>query len=133
MVGRLDVRRAADESSDSATRIDTDVVVREDAGRLAMTLVAHKLRQVLMKLASTQYVEDLHAAADGKHGQLAIERRAKQLELGLVAARVDDGRLRVWLGAVESRIQIGASGEDEAVDCVERLLDGLRLRRDHQC
>ena len=104
----------------------------EDAGRLAMALVAHQLGQVLMQLAAVEHVEDLHAAADRQHRQLAVERGPEQRELCLVPAPLDDRRLGMLLGAVQSRVEVGAAREDQTIDRVERLLDRVVVRRDQQ-
>ncbi len=61
-------------------------------------VVADQVGQVLDEVAAEGDVQDLRAAADREHRQVALERRAQERELGAVALGHDPGRLGVGLG-----------------------------------
>ena len=72
------------------------------------------------------------AAADGEHGHLACQRPLEERELGAVARGTRAARLRVRLRAVAVGVEIGPTGEDQAVERVERLLHPALARRHEQ-
>src|SRR5271154_7482609 len=75
MVVRLDRRRRAEHREEPLVLDDLDVVVCEDTGRLLVLLVADDVGEVLPEITAECDVQDLRAAADGKYGQVALERR----------------------------------------------------------
>ena len=80
-------------------------------------------------------VQELHAAADAEHGDVALQRAPRERDLEVVARPVDAARLGVAVGAVRSGIDVASAGEQEAVDEVEhlvRLAGGDRVGREHQ-
>ena len=104
----------------------------EDAGYLLVTLVPDEVGDVLLEVAAERDVEHLRAAADGEHGQVALEGRGEERDLGAVALRADVVRLRVRLGVVQRRVEVRAAREDEPVEHVERLVDRVLQRRHEQ-
>src|ERR671936_443450 len=132
VVVRLHRRALADEGTQPAFRVDADSVVREDAERLAVLLVADDLRQVLDEVAAAGDVEDLAPATDGQHGHVARQRGLQQREFGLVALGVEAGGLTMRLGAVGRRVDVVAAREEEAVERVEGLPDRVGARRHEQ-
>src|SRR5437016_5637710 len=106
MVVRLDRRALAEQLPEPASRLERDVVVREDAGRVLVLLVADDVREVLHEVAAKRDVQDLRAAADREHRQVARERRLEQRQLGAVALRHEAERLRMRLLPVELRIEV---------------------------
>ena len=80
---------------------------------------------MLDEVAAERHVQHLAAAADGEHRHVAFEGRRQQGHLGRVAVQADPVRLRMRLGTVDVRIEVGAAGEDEPVERVERLVDAV--------
>ena len=109
--------------------LDLDRVLREDTERLAVTLVPDLLRQVLDQVAAAQDVQQLEAAADRERRKVALERCLEQPELAGVAVGLRRIGRRVAVGAVVRRVDVDAAREDEPVENVERLLDGVLARR----
>ena len=74
-------------------------------------------------------VDQLHAPADPQHRQVALDRRARERDLERVALghRVD--RLGVRLLAVGGGVDVGAAGEHQPVDQIQRLLRVLGQTR----
>ena len=122
----------ADDLLQPRVREDLDPVVGEDARRVLVPLVADDLGKVLDEVAAAGDVQDLAPAADGQHGHVARERALEERELGAVALGPYAVRLRVRLGAVGVGVEVGAAGEDEPVEGVERLLDALGAGRHEQ-
>ena len=81
---------------------------------------------MLYEVAAETDVQHLRAAADSEYGHFARKRALEQRELCAVAVRADAEGLRVRLGAVQLRIEVGAAGEEQPVDGVERLLEAAR-------
>ena len=79
--------RLAEHRSEPRAGLDLDVVVGEGARCVLVPLVADDVRQVLHEVAAERDVQHLRAAADREHRQVALERRAQQRELGVVALR----------------------------------------------
>ena len=125
VVGRMHLCLSAQDPSGSALRAQADAVQREGSRDLSMTLVPDQLGKVLVQIAAVDDVEDLHPAADREHRQLTRERPLEQRQLGAVALELHHRGLRVCLCSVEPGIDVGASGEDEAVECVQSLLDSV--------
>ena len=88
-----------------------------------MHVAADAVRDVLLDAAAECHVQHLGAAADREHRQVARERGLHQRELEVVALADDPDRLGVRVGAVQLWIEVGSAGEDQPVDCVERLVD----------
>ncbi len=81
---------------------------------------------VLHQRPSAGDVQDLDAAADCEHRQILRARRRDQRDLELVASGlgVDDRRMRRF--AVSRRRHVTAPREEQAVDALERGVDGHR-------
>ena len=107
----------------------------EAAEHAPVLLVAEDGGQVLMKRPTTGDVEDLHAAADPEHGQVALQRAPHERDLERVARRDAADRLRISDRPVDPRIDVRAAGEHQAVDPVEHLVgicDERRVGREQQ-
>src|SRR5712691_2845523 len=87
---------------------------------------------MLLQFAAAGYVQLLDAAADAEHRHVTLQGAREERELGAVALRVDAECLRMGLVAVDLRVEVGAAGEDERVERVERLLDRFLARRHEQ-
>ena len=91
-------------------------------------LVADRLRQVLVERAAERDVEQLHPAADPEQRHVALQRPPRQRELEGVALGPGALRLRVRLGAVAGRVDVGAAGQEQRVDAVEQHVGVARPR-----
>ncbi len=114
--------------------MDVMVGVVEAAGVAPVVLVSDEIGEVLVQRSAQRHVEQLHPAADAEHGHVALERAADERDLGLIPLRHRALRLRMRLGPIRRRVDIGAAGEDQAVEPVEHLVgvgDEDRIRRDH--
>ena len=97
-----------------------------------MNVVPGLFGKVLDEISTARDVQQLESTADGEGRHVALERRTEQGHLAGIPARLRRVGLRVRLRAVARRIDVRASGEDDAVERVERLLDVLLGRRDDQ-
>src|SRR5262249_38879867 len=123
MVARLDGGLAgADKPREPGALLDLDRMLGEDTLHLAVPAVAEGLRQVLDEVTAAGDVEQLEAAADREHRQVAIERGAEERELARVPSLLRWVGLGMRLGPVLRRGDVGAAGGDGAVEHVERLL-----------
>ena len=122
---RLHGRSVAEQPREPRAGLDRDVVVGEAAGALLVPVVPDEVGQVLDQVAAERDVQHLRAAADREHRQVARERRGQQRELGAVALGHDPVRLGMRLLAVQLRVEVGAAGEDQPVERVQRLLDAV--------
>jgi hypothetical protein len=77
------------------------------------------VRQVLFERPAEVDVEDLHAVADREHGDVTLERKVEQSPLVLVPAVVDVTRRAVTAPAVEARIDVSATRQQEPGRSVE--------------
>ena len=87
----------------------------------------HLRGDVLHQRAAARDVQDLDAAADREDRQVAAARLADERELELVARRIDVHHRRMSRLAVAGRRDVLAAGEQQAVDCVDRLVHGHRM------
>ena len=92
-------------------RIDLHKVLREGALDFVMNVAAYDVGQMLNEIAAPDDVEDLRAAADRKHREIAVERAIQQSELRAVAGVADAIRLGMRGRAVRLGIEIGTAGE----------------------
>ena len=83
--------------------------------------------EMLGDAAAEGDVEQLHAAADAEHGQLALERGAGERELEPVAKRVAGLVGGIGVLAVGGGVEIAPAGQQQAVDDLERLLGSVRV------
>ena len=96
-------------------------------GTARWSLVAHGVGHVLLERAAERHVQHLHPAADPEQRDVALERPVGQ-------RRARSGRARARCprspacgpGAVGARIHVGAAGQHQPVDQVERLVGLLR-------
>jgi hypothetical protein len=130
MVMRLHGCSVSEYPTDEGFRPDAHFVVGELAGRMEVAVVANDFGQVLDEVAAERDVQDLASAAHRKNRHVPLERLAEELELRLVALRVDPSHLAVGLSSVGARIDVAAAREDETVERVEQLLDACLGRRD---
>ena len=107
-------------------------MIAELARRVLVVVVPDELGEVLMEIAAAGDVQDLAAAADREHRQVSLERRLEQGELRPVSLRHDAFGLGVRVLAVRLRVEIRAAREKQAVERVERLVDGLLGGRDQE-
>ena len=82
---------------------------------------------VLRQGAAKGHVENLNAPTNRQRGEVAIDRRATQFDVGGVALRLRVPRIRRPFGAVTRRVHIGTAGEHKAVDPVEQFTDFIQL------
>ena len=108
--------------------------VFEAARVAAVLLVPDEVRHVLVQRPAERNVEQLHPATDAEHGHVALERASDERDLRLIPFRHRALRLRVRLGPVRGRVDVGATREDQSVEPVEHLVrvsHEYRVRRDH--
>ncbi len=101
----------------------------------AVTLVAVKVGQMLMKRSPACDVQQLHAAADPEQRQIEVDRGVRERDLNPVANGVGSDRGRMRLRAVTGGIDVCTAGEHQAVQQFQRLprvLAVLRVGRDDQ-
>src|SRR5437868_13294375 len=67
VVVRLDRCALAEQLPEPASRLERDVVIREDTRRVLVLLVADDVREVLDEVAAERDVQHLRAAADREH------------------------------------------------------------------
>ena len=118
-----------------AVGIDVDAVVGELAGLAAVDVVLEPVRQVLLERAAVGDVDDLHAAADAEAREVPLGRLAHEQQLEVVAVARRGVGLLVRLLAVRGRVDVGAAGDEHAVEQVEQLRRVLEVgggRRDQQ-
>src|SRR4029077_7505401 len=72
------------------------------------------------------------ARAVREHVDLARERSVQEREVGPVALLMDAERLLMRLLVVQTRVEIGAAGEQQSVQGLERLLHSVFVRWDEQ-
>ena len=94
-----------------------------------MALVTDLVGKVLQEVAAAEDVQQLEAAADRESGQIALERRLEQPQLPRVAAGLRRVGRWVPVGPVVDGVDVDAAREDDAVEHVERLVDGVLARR----
>ena len=87
---------------------------------------------MLDEIAASCDVHDLKAAADREGRDVAREGRLEQSQLGAVPAPLRLVGLRVRIGTVGIRADVGAARKDDPVEHVERLLDPALCRRDEE-
>ena len=112
VVERVDVEvLGADDRGQPRPGLDPHVVRRLPA-RLGLA-VRHRavadVRHVLVQRAAAGDVEHLAAAADAQHGEAERVRAADDGELEGVEPRLDRAQLRVRLGVVGGRVDVGAA------------------------
>jgi hypothetical protein len=91
--------------------------------------------EVLHEGAAAGDVEQLHPAADAEHRQVAIQRRLGEGDLEPVPLDSRVLRQRIALRAVGGRVEIGAAGQQQAVQQIDEFagLDcGCVARREQQ-
>ena len=109
------------------TRLQRHLVISEDAQVRAVALGAvEHVGEVLDQSPSEGNVQHLHPAADPEHRHLPLRGGADQGHLHAVSARIGAVGLRCGLLAVGGRVDVGAAGQHQGVDAVERL-----VRRGH--
>jgi hypothetical protein len=97
--------------------------------------VADVVGQVLDQRAAERDVQQLHAAADPEHRQVAFQRAQRQRDLRAVAVGPGVGGLGMALDAVGARVDVRAAGEHQAVEAVEHVVGVLfdpGVGRQHQ-
>ena len=96
------------------------LVGAEGAGDRAVAAVADRFGQVLVERPADRHVDQLHPAADPQHRHVALQRPPGQGQLEGVALGPGALRLRVRLGAVARRVDVGAARQEQRVDPVEQ-------------
>ena len=81
MVARVHLHRRPQQRLQARARLHRHAVQRKRPGRRLVQRTVHDLGQVLMEAAAALHVQELHAAADPEHRQIAIERARQQLQL----------------------------------------------------
>ena len=106
----------------------------EGAGHPQVFVVAEALGQVLEQRAAVGDVDELHPAADPEHRQVALDRGAHERDLEAVALGHRVERLGMGLLAIARRVDVGAAGQHQPVEQVERfvgLLEQQLVGRQH--
>ena len=106
----------------------------EGAQHAPVLVMAEALREVLLERPAAGHVYELHSAAYPEHGQVALDRRARERDLEDIALGRRHGGLLARLLAVGRGIDVGAAGEQQAVDQLEhlaRVIDRGAVRREH--
>ena len=132
MVVRLHRRVLAEQLAEARALLEHHVVIREHSGRVLVPVVPDVVREVLHEIAAGRDVEDLRSTADRENRHVARERSLQERQLRTVALGDDVLRLGVRILPVELRIEIGAAGEDDGVERVQRLVDSRVEGRDEQ-
>ena len=122
----------AEERSETCAALERDVVIGVLARRVLVLVVPDDVREVLDEVAAEADVEDLAAAADREDRHVALERRVEQSQLGAVALLEHALRLGMRVVAVGAGTEVGATGEDDPVEHLQRLLDPVVARRHQQ-
>ena len=132
MVVGADLDPFAEHRREPRSRLELDAVLGEAAGGVPVAVVADDVREMLDEIAAECDVEHLRAAADREHGEVTLDRRGEQRQLGAVALGYDPRRLGVRLLAVELGVEVGAAREDQPVERAEGLVDRVVKRRHEQ-
>ncbi len=91
-------------------------------GLLVRQRVGHGVRDVLDQRAAQRHRQELLAAADAEHRQVARQCAAQQRQFGLGAGFLQRDGVVAGAVAVQRRIDIeGAAGDDQRVDAVEQI------------
>ena len=130
MVVGGDVGARPDHRRQSGSVLHLDGMLGEDAWKLLVLVARNLLGEVLDEIAAARDVQQLKSAADRERRHVLLERCGEQSQFPRVAARLRHIRLRMRLGAVERRVDVGAPGEHNAVQRLERLRDALLARWD---
>ena len=104
-----------------APLLDVDEMVREHADLPAVDVVLEPVGEVLVQLAAVRDVDDLHPAADAQAGEVELGRAAHEQQLERVALGRRRLGLGMRLGAVGRGGQVGAAGDEHAVEQGQQL------------
>ena len=85
-------------------------------------------RQMLDQRSAAGDVQNLHAAADSKEREVALDRALRQGDLELVALADTMLSLRGALRPIENGVDVGAASEQQRVEKVEHEIRFARLR-----
>ena len=110
---RTATRSSSLDRGHAGARLELDLVVAEDAGRVHVAVGG---LEVSVERAAKDDVEQLHTAADCQDGHLGLQRPREQCHLEGVADAVGGERVLVRLLAIERGIEVGAAGHDQAVE-----------------
>jgi hypothetical protein len=83
-----------------------------------VVVVPERVGQVLVQRAAVRHTQQLHAATDAQQRKVGLQGGTHQHQLGAVALRPDLGR-GVRGFTVQRGIDVGTTGEDDAVEAVE--------------
>ena len=96
----------------------------EGAEHATVLFVAEALGQVLHQRAAAGDVDQLHAAADAEQRHVALDRARARARSRTRRARAPCRRSRGAPAAVGGGVDVGAAGEDQAVDQLEQPARG---------
>ena len=125
--------RLAEDAGGDGARHGLDVEVGEDEGGAAVRQVPDDVGQVLVQGAPQLHVEDLAAPADGEHRHVGPQRGGEEGALAGVPVLVDAGHLGRRLLVVGQRVDVAATGEDEAVEDIYDLVRARARGRPGPC
>ena len=120
----------AEQRLEPRARLERHVVVGVLTRSVLVLVVADEVRKMLDEVAAEADVQHLAPAADGEQGHVAREGPVQESQLGAVPLLEHPVRLRVRIVAVRRRIEVGAAGQHQRVEQVERLLGAFLARRD---
>jgi hypothetical protein len=104
-------------------------MAREGSVRLLVSLLAGGLGKMLDQVSPPHDVEKLHPATDRQNRHASIQCSFHEGRLGRIAVLPNHDGLRMAFRPIQGRIQVGSSCEDDAVECIEGFVNGVRLRR----
>ena len=84
-------------------------------------------RDVLIEGAAHTYVDELEATADAQHGHVAVGSQLEQGKVVQIAFVIHLAQLRVFLGSVEVRGNVFATGEDDTIELGYNLAKQLYI------
>jgi hypothetical protein len=84
-------------------------------------------RDVLIKGAAHTYVDELEATADAQHRHVAVGSQLEQGKVVQIAFVIHLSQLRVFLGSVEVRGNVFATGEDDTIELGHNLAKQLYI------
>ena len=97
-------------------------------GLAMLDRVFDQIGHVLMKRALARDVQHLRASAYAEDGHAPAVGAPAQLHLEPVDDRIGGTELRVWLGSVAGRVQVGTSREQQPRQMIQDRIDVLHLQ-----
>lgn len=116
----------------AATLGDGDRVAAEPAGCRGVADVADHIGQVLDEVAAERHVEELESSADAEDRHPQAEHGPGEADFGRVVGGTAHARPRVGLFAVEPRVDIGTSRQNQPGQGTDKFVATVGVRRDEE-